>query len=109
MKFKGIRRKIDKSGRVVIPRQIRDDLDLQAGDNLYFTFRNGEVIISKESSPKEKDTLEDISEDTLDEMEDMLEALEDGIKEMSEDVLEEKIKGLSLRHRDTYSKEIVKL
>jgi AbrB family looped-hinge helix DNA binding protein len=39
-----VRVTIDRSGRIVIPKQIRDELRLQPGDELELTVIEGEVI-----------------------------------------------------------------
>jgi len=48
MKYTGITRPLDKLGRVVLPKEIRKNLDLQTGDEMeIFTANGGLIVIRK--------------------------------------------------------------
>ena len=47
MKDSGIERKIDELGRIVIPIDIREKLDIKAKDKLEFKIKNDKIIIIK--------------------------------------------------------------
>lgn len=47
MKSTGIVRKIDESGRVVIPIELRRTLDMDIGDSIGFYVEGGQLILKK--------------------------------------------------------------
>lgn len=49
MKIKIIR-KIDKLGRIVIPKDVRKTLNIELGDNVEISIDGGRIIIKKEPS-----------------------------------------------------------
>lgn len=61
MNNRGIMRRIDELGRVVIPVEIRKYLNIKEGENIEFTLDNDAIILQKKSSSKQNiKVLEDI-------------------------------------------------
>lgn len=53
MKIHGIKRRVDDLGRIVLPREIRQDLEIKEGQQMEIVAINGLIIIGK---VKESDT-----------------------------------------------------
>jgi len=51
MKETGIYRQIDRNGRIVIPKELRDRYGLDIGSYAEFTVENDAITIRKQSSP----------------------------------------------------------
>lgn len=49
MKKTGITRKLDELGRIVIPKEIRNNFKIEEGDQIEFYLNNNEIIIKKPS------------------------------------------------------------
>ncbi len=47
MKTNGVVRKIDELGRIVIPMEFRNTLDLNARDSIQISLEDGRIILSK--------------------------------------------------------------
>ncbi|MBR5662087.1 MAG: AbrB/MazE/SpoVT family DNA-binding domain-containing protein [Bacilli bacterium] len=61
MNTKGIIRRIDELGRVVIPVEIRKYLNINEGENIEFTINNDVILLQKKSTSKQNiKVLEDI-------------------------------------------------
>lgn len=54
MKATGCVRKIDKVGRVVIPKNVLRDLNIKKGDHLNIYISDGNIAIEKESDKDNK-------------------------------------------------------
>lgn len=52
MKNTGITRKLDELGRIVIPKEIRNNFKIEEGDQIEFYLSNDEIIIKKPSPLK---------------------------------------------------------
>lgn len=52
MKKTGITRKLDELGRIVIPKEIRNNFKIEEGDQIEFYLNNNEIIIKKPSPLK---------------------------------------------------------
>lgn len=52
MKKTGITRKLDELGRIVIPKEIRNNFKIEEGDQIEFFLNNNEIIIKKPSPLK---------------------------------------------------------
>lgn len=48
-----IRREISEKGQIVIPKDIREFLNLKARENIVFEIKNNEVVLKKEHNPEE--------------------------------------------------------
>jgi len=52
MPFMSATSEMDKSGRVVVPKKIRDSLHLVPGTRITFRVQSGEVVIAAEAPPR---------------------------------------------------------
>jgi len=52
MKKTGVTRKLDELGRIVIPKEIRNNFKIEEGDQIEFYLNNNEIIIKKPSPLK---------------------------------------------------------
>lgn len=52
MKKTGVTRKLDELGRIVIPKEIRNNFKIEEGDQIEFYLNNDEIIIKKPSPLK---------------------------------------------------------
>ena len=52
MKETGITRKLDELGRIVIPKEIRNNFKIEEGDQIEFYLKDNEIIIKKPSPLK---------------------------------------------------------
>jgi AbrB family looped-hinge helix DNA binding protein len=52
MKKTGVTRKLDELGRIVIPKEIRNNFRIEEGDQIEFYLNNNEIIIKKPSPLK---------------------------------------------------------
>jgi AbrB family looped-hinge helix DNA binding protein len=50
MKKTGVTRKLDELGRIVIPKEIRNNFKIEEGDQIEFYLNNNEIIIKKPST-----------------------------------------------------------
>ena len=50
MKATGFIKKIDETGRIVIPKSVRKALDVEIGDDLQFFLEDGAVVLKKFSN-----------------------------------------------------------
>ena len=52
MKKTGVTRKLDELGRIVIPKEIRNNFKIEEGDQIEFYLNNNEIVIKKPSPLK---------------------------------------------------------
>lgn len=62
----GLERKIDKLGRIVIPKEIRRKLDIKTKDILRFYEDNGKIYVQPKSTKEAEDMIEGMKKSILD-------------------------------------------